>query len=93
MTVLEAIRTAEQPRAIGAAHLAWEGEGDDARPVVRGIRQLVRRAAAAQATFAELGAPWARELPGELSAAPSGGQPPFTVNGRKWWPAETRAAG
>lgn len=82
MTVLEAIRTAEQPRAIGAAHLAWEGEGDDARPVVRGIRQLVRRAAAAQATFAELGAPWARELPGEPSGAPSGGQPPFMVSGR-----------
>ncbi|MBP1134937.1 putative dehydrogenase [Arthrobacter sp. PvP023] len=75
MTVLEAIRTAEQPRAIGAAHVAWEGEGDDAHPVVSGIRQLVRRAAAAQATFAELGAPWARELP---SAGP---QPAFTVNG------------
>ncbi|KQR65530.1 oxidoreductase [Arthrobacter sp. Leaf337] len=74
MTVLDAIRTAELPRAIGAAHVTWEGEGDDAHPVVRGIRQLVRRAAAAQATFAELGAPWARELPGD--------QPAFTVNGR-----------
>ncbi|MFF1382083.1 DUF6807 family protein [Arthrobacter sp. NPDC058288] len=75
MTVLEAIRTAEQPRAIGAAHVAWEGEGDDAHPVVRGIRPMVRRAAAAQATFAELGAPWARGLP------EAGPQPAFTVNG------------
>ena len=59
MKVLEAIRTAEQPHAIGAGHVTWEGEGDDAHPVVHGIRQLIRRAAAAQATFAELGAPWA----------------------------------
>ena len=76
MKVLEAIRTAEQPRAIGAAHVVWEGGGDDAHPVVRGIRQLVRRAAAAQATFAELGAPWARELPADEP------RPAFTVNGK-----------
>jgi predicted dehydrogenase len=74
MKVLEAIRTSEPPRAIGAAHVTWRGEGDDAHPVIRGISQLVRRAAAAQATFAELGAPWARELP----AAPLDA---FTVNG------------
>ncbi|MEV7133896.1 DUF6807 family protein [Arthrobacter sp. NPDC093128] len=89
MKVLEAIRTAEPPRAIGATHVTWEGEGDDAHPVVAGIRQLMRRAAAAQATFAELGAPWARDLPRELpddlpaaGAAAAGAQAPFTVNGK-----------
>jgi predicted dehydrogenase len=76
MKVLEAIRTAEPPRAIGAGHVTWKGDGDDAHPVVRGIRQLVRRAAAAQATFAELGTPWARDLHGAVA------QPAFTVNGR-----------
>ncbi|QCO99749.1 oxidoreductase [Arthrobacter sp. 24S4-2] len=82
MKVLEAIRTAEPPRAIGAGHVTWKGDGDDAHPVVRGIGQLVRRAAAAQATFAELGAPWARDL---YAAGP---QPAFTVHGR----AVTRAS-
>lgn len=90
MKVLEAIRTAEPPRAIGAGHVTWEGEGDDAHPVVAGIRRLMRRAAAAQATFAELGVPWARDLPRELPPAgevtagevTAGVQPPFTVNGK-----------
>jgi hypothetical protein len=98
MKVLEAIRTAEPPRGIGAGHVTWKGDGDDAHPVVHGISQLVRRAAAAQATFAELGAPWARELPAPGAAttgaaihaagthaagkAPTGPQPAFTVNGR-----------
>ena len=78
MTVLEAIRTAEPPRAIGSAHVSWQGEGDDARPVIRGIGQLVRRAAAAQATFAELGVPWADEPGGTPPATPPDA---FTVNG------------
>ncbi|MFF2245459.1 DUF6807 family protein [Arthrobacter sp. NPDC058130] len=77
MRVLEAIRTAEPPRGIGAEHVTWEGDGDDARPVVHGIGQLVRRAAAAQATFAELGTPWARELPGAAGPLPA-----FTMHGK-----------
>jgi predicted dehydrogenase len=80
MTVLEAIRTAEPPRAIGAGHVTWKGGDDDAHPVVRGIGQLVRRAAAAQATFAELGVPWARELETEQPEFTVDG---FTVNGRE----------
>ena len=76
MRVLEAIRTAEQPRAITPQHVRGEGEGDDAHPVVYGIGPLVRRAAAAQATFAELGVPWARELPRPAA------QPPFEVYGK-----------
>lgn len=62
-TVLEAIRTSPDPAPIGAEHLAWEGVGDDAHPVVRGIADLTQRAVKAQATFAELGVPWARHLP------------------------------
>lgn len=62
-TVLEAIRTAPAPAPIGAEYISWEGEGDEAHPVVRGISALVERAVKAQATFAELGVPWARPLP------------------------------
>lgn len=62
-SVLEAIRTAPDPQEIGAEHLSWVGEGDDAHPVVKGIPELIERAAKAQATFAELGVPWARQLP------------------------------
>ncbi|YAK88011.1 DUF6807 family protein [Paenarthrobacter nitroguajacolicus] len=58
VSVLEAIRTADSPRQIGADFVTWEGEGDAAHPVVLGIDSLIRRAALGQATFAELGAPW-----------------------------------
>ncbi|CCQ44814.1 oxidoreductase, NAD-binding Rossmann fold family protein [Pseudarthrobacter siccitolerans] len=62
-TVLEAIRTAPAPQQISPDHITWEGDGDDAHPVVHGIGPLLERAAKAQATFAELGVPWARKLP------------------------------
>ncbi|MDQ0674184.1 putative dehydrogenase [Pseudarthrobacter siccitolerans] len=62
-TVLEAIRTAPAPQQISPEHITWEGEGDDAHPVVHGIGPSLERAAKAQATFAELGVPWARKLP------------------------------
>ncbi|HEU4667281.1 MAG TPA: DUF6807 family protein [Arthrobacter sp.] len=62
-TVLEAIRTAPAPQPIPPEHVTWEGEGDDAHPVVHGITAVIERALKAQATFAELGAPWARKLP------------------------------
>ncbi len=64
-SVLEAIRTAPDPHEIGAEHISWEGDGDDAHPVVKGIPELIQRAAKAQATFSELGVPWARRLPPE----------------------------
>jgi len=62
-TVLEAIRTAPAPQQISPDHITWEGEGDEAHPVVHGIGPLLERAAKAQATFAELGLPWARKFP------------------------------
>ncbi|WP_104045675.1 DUF6807 family protein [Arthrobacter sp. ZGTC412] len=63
ITVLEAIRTAPAPQQIRGDHITWEGEGDDAHPVVHGIGPMIERATKAQATFVELGVPWARELP------------------------------
>ncbi|MGO4188897.1 DUF6807 family protein [Pseudarthrobacter sp. TAF60_1] len=62
-SVLEAIRTAQDPQEISAEHVTWDGDGDDARPVVQRIPELIERAAKAQATFSELGVPWARSLP------------------------------
>lgn len=69
--VLEAIRTAPAPRQIAAQYITWEGDGDDAHPVVHGIAELIDRTALAQATFSELGAPWARpqEQAGSFSVA------------------------
>ncbi|UKA63264.1 DUF6807 family protein [Arthrobacter sp. FW306-04-A] len=61
--VLEAIRTAPAPHEIPSAFLTWEGQGDDAHAVVRDIPELLERAVKAQATFAELGVPWAHALP------------------------------
>lgn len=72
-SVLEAIRTAQDPQEISSEHVTWEGSGDDAHPVVHGIPELMDRAAKAQATFAELGVPWASSLPPART---------FTVDGR-----------
>ncbi|WP_251042010.1 DUF6807 family protein [Arthrobacter sp. ISL-30] len=63
MKVLEAIRTAESPQEIPAEHVRWEGEGDDAHPVVLGIEDLLKRSILAQSTFSELAAPWAVQVP------------------------------
>ncbi|MGO2540461.1 MAG: DUF6807 family protein [Specibacter sp.] len=60
MSVLEAVRTAEDPHRIAAEYIEWRGEGPAAHPVVADIGSWITRATAAQATFSELGAPWAR---------------------------------
>lgn len=60
MRVLEAVRTAEAPQIIPAKYINWVGEGQDAHPVIADIEAWIGRARSAQATFAELGAPWAR---------------------------------
>ncbi|MEV8180468.1 DUF6807 family protein [Specibacter sp. NPDC078692] len=72
MSVLEAVRTAEDPAPIAPAHLDWIGEGMAAHPVVKDIDQWIARAVAAQATFSEIGAPWARAVPSETSLSISG---------------------
>lgn len=60
MSVLEAVRTAEDPHRISAEHIEWVGEGLAAHPVVADISAWIQRATSAQATFSEIGAPWAR---------------------------------
>ncbi|WP_336854763.1 DUF6807 family protein [Sinomonas albida] len=59
MRVLEAVRTAPAPRQIPSDFVDWVGEGQAARPVVRGIEEALERAVRGQATFSELGLPWA----------------------------------
>jgi predicted dehydrogenase len=68
MCAVEAIRKAEAPAAIPGRFVRWEGEGEAAHPVVDRIEDWILRATRAQATFRELGAPWAGSLPsaGEL---------------------------
>lgn len=65
MRVLEAIRTAEPPTRIGDEFIVWQGEGEAAHAVVKGIEDALDRATAAHATFSELALPWAKALPGE----------------------------
>ncbi|WOH17893.1 DUF6807 family protein [Paenarthrobacter sp. GOM3] len=74
VSVLEAIRTADSPRAIHPDFITWVGDGDDAHPVVHGIGSLIRRAALRQATFAELGAPW-------TAVGPAAGGPAMEIDG------------
>ncbi|MDR6988079.1 putative dehydrogenase [Paenarthrobacter nitroguajacolicus] len=87
VSVLEAIRTADAPRLIHPDFVTWEGEGDDAHPVVHGIESLIRRAALGQATFADLGAPWTGTVTDAVTdtATPSASGvaalPGFRVNG------------
>ncbi|HWK91787.1 MAG TPA: Gfo/Idh/MocA family oxidoreductase [Luteimicrobium sp.] len=59
MRVLDAVRAAPEPRAVGAEHVTWEGEGDARHPVVHDVAPWCERVAREQRTFTELGAPWA----------------------------------
>ncbi|MDQ4492069.1 PmoA family protein [Sinomonas sp. ASV486] len=73
MRVLEAVRTAPEVRAIAPGYVDWVGEGQAARPIVRGIEATLERAVKAQATFAELGVPWAAAVgPAGLLTLPDG---------------------
>jgi predicted dehydrogenase len=74
MLVLEAIRTAPLPAPIGDAYIRWEGNGDSAHAVVTGIEDALERATQEQATFSELGLPWARSG-GHASVQPDSVQP------------------
>ena len=59
MLVLEAIRTAPEPTLIQPEYIRWEGVGGQAHAVVVGIEEALKRATQEQATFSELGLPWA----------------------------------
>ncbi|MGN8026311.1 Gfo/Idh/MocA family protein [Microbacterium sp. 22242] len=59
MGVLETVRTSAPPHPIAAEFVDRVGTGGEERIVIRGIEEAVLRAVAAQATFTELGLPWA----------------------------------
>ncbi|MGW6282897.1 Gfo/Idh/MocA family protein [Kribbella sp. NPDC055071] len=57
--VVEAIRTAPDPRVIPSDLIRWEGEGPDRHPVVLDVEDWIDRASDSLSLFSELGAPWA----------------------------------
>lgn len=60
MKVLEAVRTAEDPAAIGEEHLDWVGESPERHPAVPHLENYLARAVkASPSSFSSLGAPWA----------------------------------
>jgi predicted dehydrogenase len=71
MLVLEAIRTAPLPTAIGGSHVRWEGDGEAAHAVVVDIEAALQRAGREHATFSELGLPWATSAPHPFSVPAS----------------------
>ncbi|MBP2412355.1 putative dehydrogenase [Arthrobacter stackebrandtii] len=83
MSVLEAVRTADDPHRIAPEHIEWVGEGTAAHPVVADIGAWITRATAAQATFSELGAPWARPAGATDTIEVSGTEVAREVSGRR----------
>lgn len=73
MKVLEAVRTAPDPRPVPARWIRRTGEGGDGRLRVIGVDAAVRAAAEHLSTFAELDVPFRPHLP---SATPSLGDRP-----------------
>lgn len=82
LTVLEAVRTGPAPRVIPPEFVDRIGSGSEERLVVRGIEQDVARVSAAEATFTELGLPWATAAQGE-PAEPQEPVDAFTAGGRE----------
>ena len=60
LRVLEAVRTAPDPRPVPAGCVEWRGEGPTRHPVVADVEHWCARAADEGATFTDLGAPFAR---------------------------------
>ncbi|MDN5821117.1 MAG: Gfo/Idh/MocA family oxidoreductase [Brachybacterium sp.] len=59
--VLEAIQSVPDPLPIAAEAVDWQGEGEQAHPVVQDINRALLAALEAGRPFSELGVPWARE--------------------------------
>ncbi|WP_285026261.1 DUF6807 family protein [Plantibacter sp. ME-Dv--P-122b] len=90
--VLEAIRTAPDPTPIDGAFVEWVGEGAEASPVLADIAEWSARAVRAQATFSELGAPWAFPRADRVLAELRPGDGPVTgtlLDGRGSAPASS----
>lgn len=76
--VLEAIQSVPDPLPIDASAIDWQGEGEQAHPVVEDIEATLLAALDAGRPFTELGVSWAREdavqtwsAPAELVHAPT----------------------
>ncbi|WP_342667712.1 PmoA family protein [Arthrobacter castelli] len=72
MRVLDQVRTAAPPESVDPAYVRWEGEDEEAHPVLAGLTEMIHRATEAEATFADLGAPWAQQLPAGATARIAG---------------------
>ena len=59
MRVLEAVRAAPAPRAIGPEFVEWRNDENGRHPVVADVEQWCERVATERRTFTALGAPWA----------------------------------
>ncbi|GAB7193519.1 hypothetical protein NUM3379_42290 [Kineococcus sp. NUM-3379] len=59
MRVLEAVRTAPDPRRVGGEFVVWVEDEVGRHPVLRDVEHWIGRAVAEGRTFSELGAPWA----------------------------------
>ncbi|RZU62521.1 DUF6807 family protein [Zhihengliuella halotolerans] len=81
MRVLEAVRTAADPAQIRPEHVTFAGEGEDERPIVPHIENLIDRAVKGSSTFSSLGAPWAAApaVSGTLAVTPAGSAAPVPV--------------
>ena len=86
MSVLEAVRTADDPHRIDPEYIEWVGEGTAAHPVVADIGAWITRATAAQASFSELGAPWARPTAATGTMEVSGTVVAREISGRRLAP-------
>ncbi|GAA4518914.1 Gfo/Idh/MocA family oxidoreductase [Brachybacterium paraconglomeratum] len=76
--VLEAIQSVPDPLPIDASAIDWQGEGEQAHPVVEDVEATLLAALDAGRPFSELGVSWAREdavhtwtPPAELVQAPT----------------------
>lgn len=57
--VLEATQSVPDPRPIAPEHIAWQGEGPAAHPVVQDVEHWMARALEEGRPYSEIGAPWA----------------------------------
>ena len=57
--VLEAVRTADEPRQVPAEYVRWDGEDGAAHPVLPGVEELMARVVKAGTGLRGLGVPWA----------------------------------
>jgi len=71
--VLEAVRTADDPRQVPAEYVRWDGEGGTAHPVLPGVEELMARVVKAGTGLRGLGVPWAEPAADTAGVAETAG--------------------